>query len=68
MDQNEELAKWKIMLFAIIDGYSRFPIDAVVTTNLTGPSHTVFFGNAIEKSGMVPRVLTVDATSNNYFQ
>lgn len=64
MDQNEKLAKWKIMLFAAVDGFSRYMmIHHKVVTCLTGPSHTDFFDEAIQKSGLVPYTLSVDATS-----
>ena len=62
MDQNEKLAKWKIMSFAAVDGFSRFIIHHEVTVCLTGPRHSEFFSNAIELHGMVPHAVSVDHT------
>ncbi len=64
MDQNEKLAKWKIMLFAAVDGFSRFVVHHEITTCLTGPAHSVFFSHAMCVQGMVPHAVSVDQTGD----
>jgi len=62
MDQNETLQRYHISSFAIIDGYSRTPIHAELTTALSGGAHTSFFSNAITKTKKIPDILSLDYT------
>ena len=60
IDQNEYLARYRIMSFSAIDAYSRECVHHEVVTNLTGPSHTRFYANALRKARRLPGTTTAD--------
>lgn len=62
MDQNEALQRYRIFSFAIIDGYSRYPIAYQLTTGLAGGDHSKFYSAAITATLKVPDCISVDAT------
>ena len=63
MDQNEELGRWKIFVLAAVDGFSRYYVHHKLGTCLTGPAHSTFFEEALRKTHILPRAVSVDATS-----
>ena len=62
IDQHEELSRFKIFSFAAIDAFSRVPLHHKVVTNLTGPTHTEFWTDTIEQTGVFPTTVACDMT------
>ena len=60
IDQNEYLARYRVMSLSAIDAFSRECVHFDVVSNLTGPTHTKFYADTLRATGRLPDTTTAD--------
>ena len=63
MDQNEKLVRWKIFFLQAVDGFTRYPLEWIVTTSLRGRAHSQLMHNVLRNYGESPAHWLVDGAS-----